>query len=234
MELSYMNKLTIVWSLVASFVFACGASNPASSDRERLNRYARLATEISEHGGPLKVGESGDKSFVSALRILRDDPSQFDINLDTRDYQKALARLGDDKSLQEIYCEVTNRDVYVVDEGMEKLKYVGGWFSIDLSRKMLDMDSKEFRKLDWSKVTDSPPSEPREYALDNLDSIIPKGRLHPDLSKIDTHDDGRLAEIWKEWIKKNEIELVKLEPRGLNVDRTTGGCKGVRIRWKSK
>lgn len=148
--------------------------------------------------------------------------------------QLALAKLGEKEELQEIGCEANSGSPSIqYNIVTHKLKYVQGWFSIEILAGWLDENHK-FQALFVDRPSDMLFTRPQDVALKVLPEIVPNP---PPFSSephvvdwMSRNDDEKLAPVrkaWREWINKNEELLRKLTPLGDGLDFSRSTCKRV-------
>lgn len=148
--------------------------------------------------------------------------------------QLALAKLGEPAQLQEIACEANFGSPSIqYNIVTHKLKYVQGWFSIEILAGWLDENHK-FQALFVDRPSDMLFTRPQDVALNVLPEIVPNPppfSSEPHLVDwISGNDDEKLAPVrqaWREWINKNEESLRKLTPLGDGLDLSRSTCKRV-------
>jgi hypothetical protein len=148
--------------------------------------------------------------------------------------QLALARLGEKEELQEIGCEANFGSPSIqYNIVTHKLKYIQGWFSIEILSGWLDENHK-FQALFVDRPSDMLFTRPQDVALKVLPEIVPNPPPFSSEPHVDywmsRHDDEKLAPVrqaWREWINKNEESLRKLTPVGDGLDLSRPTCKRV-------
>jgi hypothetical protein len=201
---------------------------PAFLEAIRTNDPS-LATAI------LQAGRTNDRFWVPYLKPLLGKKHRpgFDDD-DAGSAQMALAKFGEGEQLQEIACEA-NFGCPSIQYNIvtHKLKYVQGWFSIEMLAGWLDENHK-FQALFVDRPSDMLFTRPQDVALKVLPEIVPNP---PPFSSephivdwMSQNDDEKLAPVrqaWREWINKNEESLRKLTPLGDGLDLSRSACKRV-------
>ena len=170
----------------------------------------------------LEAGSSGDSSFVPQLRALQGKPGKY-VNL--RVIQLALARLGQTDQLQEIRCEALFGSASVqYDAVSDKLKYVGGWFSIDSIAFLLDNANYRGARRDGRGLF-----QPMGiYAVRTLPAIIPNP---PEISAAmmvpGSAQEMQRERAWKDWIEAHKDSLSKIAPSAAGVETSSQVCRKV-------
>ena len=124
-------------ALLVLVVLGPWLSARSQSDSDHNSSAALLAARIQSGDGVaiLEAGSSGNASYVPQLLGLRHKPGK---NVSLAEVQLALAKLGQREELQEILCEARFGSASVqYDAITDKLKYVGGWFSIETVSSVL-------------------------------------------------------------------------------------------------
>lgn len=148
--------------------------------------------------------------------------------------QMALAKLGEREQLQEIACEANFGSSSIqYNTVTHKLKYVQGWFSIDLLAAWLEENHK-FKGLLSDHWGDIVYKRPQDLALKVLPEIVPNPppfSSEPQLENwMSRNEDEKLSPVrqaWHEWIYQNVDSLRKLTPHSEGIDASEIACKGV-------
>jgi hypothetical protein len=201
---------------------------PAFLEATRTND-PYLATAI------LQTGKTNDWFWVPYLKpLLKKKHRPGMDNDDAGSAQMALAKLGEKQQLQEIACEANFGSPSIqYNIVTHKLKYVQGWFSIEILAGWLDENHK-FQALFVDRPSDMLFTRPQDVALKVLPEIVPNP---PPFSSephvvdwMSQNDDEKLVSVhkaWREWIHKNEESLRKLTPLGDGLDLSRSTCKRV-------
>ena len=136
----------------------------------------------------LAAGDTGDQGNVATLQRISTNLSHEEGKGAAA--QMALAKLGDIRSRQEIFCEAQFGDDYEVYYAItEKLPYMQGAYSVDVLRLFLTPETRNTHGLAWSggilpsaqtlavsrlkdtifKIATSGPSKANEWQLSNSD-----------------------------------------------------------------
>jgi hypothetical protein len=148
--------------------------------------------------------------------------------------QLALAKLGATEQLQEIACEANFGSSSIQYNAItQKLKYVQGWFSINLLDTWIEENHK-FRRLLLDQWSDVVYARPQDLALKVLPEFVPNPpsfssdpQLYYPMSGGDDEKLTPVRQAWREWIHQNEDSLRKLTPTGEGIDASEATCKGV-------
>jgi len=213
------SSILLAFAVLALCSFADSQANGDQSDSP-----AALAARIQRGDGTavLEAGNSGNISYVAQLLTLRRKPGK---NVSLAQIQLALAKLGQRAELQEIRCEALFGSASIqYDAVTDKLKYVGGWFSIEtISSVLNNPDYRTFQRdaagtfapLGW-------------YALKMLPVIIPNP---PEITGGDMvpGSPGNLSvqRAWKEWIEVHKESLGTIEPSGAGLETCSRVCSKV-------
>jgi hypothetical protein len=207
---------------VASALSLGCASSIAQVNDSQSSGTAVLAERIRKGDGVavLEAGDSGNRSFVPQLLSLRQKPGK---NVSFAQVQLALAKLGEDEELHEIRCEALfgspSIQYYAVSD---KLKYVGGWFSISTITAVLD--NGDYRGGRDGAGLFAPPGW---YALKTLPAIVPNA---PEFSgnKVPFSEENRkLQRDWKEWIEAHKESLAGMKPTGAGLETSIQSCRKI-------
>jgi hypothetical protein len=148
--------------------------------------------------------------------------------------QLALAKLGQKEQLQEIGCEPNSGSSSIQSDAIgRKLKYVQGWFSIQILADWINENTKPNQLL-----LDMPGDQifvsPREGALEMLPEIVPNLPFSaPSPLWLQTRNEEELKslrQLWGDWIDTNRESLSKLPPAGESLDLSRAACKRVLAR----
>jgi len=148
--------------------------------------------------------------------------------------QMALAKLGERAQLQEIACEANFGSSSIqYDTVTRKLKYVQGWFSIDLLAAWLEENHK-FKGLLFDHGSDMVFMRPQGLALKVLPEIVPNPPPFSSEPQLDfwiwRNDNEKLSPVrhaWHEWVYQNVDSLRELTPHGEGIDASEIACKSV-------
>jgi hypothetical protein len=146
----------------------------------------------------------------------------------------ALAKLGVEKDLFEIECEIQPMATkYVRLHAIEvKLPYIGGWFAIHLATEMLPDNKQNKENLSYG---DDLRAEwhPRKLAITMLPRLLGPdsepyelfGRAEPGFERFKGLTEEQVIDGWYYWILNHENELKKLKPTGDSVDYSEARCE---------
>jgi hypothetical protein len=185
------------------------------------------------------AGNSKDPQYVPYLsRLLKSRKEHTGNVIDTPGAlpQVALAKLGVERDLFEVQCEIqpkATKSVRLVAI-KDKLRYIGGWFAIGLAIDML-RDSDENRvNLSWA---DQIVSEwnPQTLAIHMLPNLVGSPLNSEPLNEFGLATAGsekfhgltqeQVVFGWYQWALAHQDELKKLEPTGESVDYSDGRCE---------
>jgi hypothetical protein len=179
------------------------------------------------------AGKTGDTFWVPYLRpYLKSVRNRNSNRSQLAGYaQLALAKLGEVEQLQEIACEAEYGYAslqYMVVE--HKLKYVGGWFYLNLLGRWLDEPHMVTALVEEPRGDDVYLGH-RAYALMELPKIAPNPATGvPPILYLETQAQEKLEpyrQSWREWFRANGESLKSLAPAGTGVDFTVATCKKV-------
>ena len=203
-----------------------------------VNRYGELdcfkdreqwETSILERGsreGFLAAGSTGYWELVPALKKRLVDPEAQDDPEDKEGILMALAKLGDREQMQALLCELhAGSPLEMQTIALDKISYVGGWYAIRIYRELLTPAAKaRFERARLREQGDLALSEPQWWALYSLpysvEQFPPGIGFGFNLAQMPEY-----AQIWLEWIQKNERMLKRLEPTGKGIDFSGKTCE---------
>jgi len=182
----------------------------------------------------LAAGKTGDTFWVPYLKPFLKYAHKKNSNLSdlAGAAQLALAKLGEPEQLQEIACEAEYGYASLQSSAVRKLKYVGGWFSLNLFERWLDEPHSIVPLLNEPRG-DAIYLGHREYALTELPRIAPNPAAEAPLPfYLQTLAQEKLEpyrQSWREWFSTNGPSLRNLSPTGQGVDFTAATCKKVLV-----
>ena len=139
-----------------------------------------LLVERARKGDDSALSEMERKGDVQGLQSLLHDPDyagKFAVRL-------SLARMGDTQILQYFACRTLTSNLFEIQGLMQQdLDYIGGDFTIEIYRKLLDSDQRFLPELQKDHG-DSVPRLPSTWALVKLPKLIPNSMI-PDLSPLE-------------------------------------------------
>ena len=211
-------------ALLVLVVLGPWLSARSQSDSDHNSSAALLAARIQSGDGVaiLEAGSSGNASYVPQLLGLRHNPGK---NVSLAEVQLALAKLGQREELQEILCEALFGSASVqYDAITDKLKYVGGWFSIETVSSVLNNPDYRAGQTD-AAGTFAPLGW---YALKMLPVVIPNPPEIPGGDMV-PGSPGNLSvqRAWKEWIEAHRVSLGTIEPSGAGLETSSRVCRKV-------
>ena len=168
------------------------------------------------------AGASGNRDFVPTLRAVAGKP-RFDGNLlltPGDQARLALARLGEQRELQEFWCEATGPHL---QPPVELFKLIGGWYGFRALREVLNGAGEEnfHRAVTKSRTGDVVHVRPVYLALEVLSRIVPE----PPAEEPSERRYREQVRIWLDWLAEHEPELRHLQPTGDGVDFMDAACK---------
>jgi hypothetical protein len=179
-------------------------------------------TAISE------AGLSRNRFFVPYLHeLLNKHTTRKDVADVIGPTRIALARMGETREQQEVWCEAIS--------GLplpENLGNVGGWYGIRglqafLSPEVLpQIESETGKDYREHPYYDAVPLSPEAEALVTLQTLVPHlpSGIETEGFAIQAHLSKEIK-IWQEFIAKNANEFRKLEPIGEGVEFSVRACK---------
>ena len=210
---------------VLVLIVLVGPSLLATSQSNGKDASSALIAEIQKGNvqAILAAGRTGDASYVPTLLSYRREPGKRSKSQEDA-VQVALARLGREAELQEVRCELMFGSSPVQYHALDKLDYVGGWFSIESITRVLDSPQRRAYRAE-SSGTYAPIGW---YAARRLQNIVPNPpaiRLGA-LAEGSEQDFGSQRE-WKAWIKAHEASLNNLSPTGRGIETSSNICQAV-------
>lgn len=146
----------------------------------------------------------------------------------TRNVNLAAAKSGDRDAQQHFVCELYGSDKQQMEAmALNDIPHIGGWFAIQLYRELLSPEAR-VRYLVAKKAPATQPgdiTEPRLWALAMLPKIVPNPPVGAIGSSAGPEELQRYAQIWRDWIRFNQVTLQKLEPTGGGVDFSGKSCR---------
>lgn len=186
-------------------------------------REGRSLLDRARKGDDSALSEMERTGDVKDLHTLLNEPHY----AGKRAAQMALARMGDTEILQYYACRSLSDDIWRIEDLMrEDLDYIGGDFTIELYRHLLDSDSKFRPQLDQSIKNarehggDTWPQLPSTLAVSRLSKLVPDSSI-PGLSSLQIQSEPQSVEElkarWKAWIDTHQLEIRKLKPSAKGV-----------------
>lgn len=131
--------------------------------------------------------------------------------LSIQEVEAAFARDGNLEAQQKILCDISfakePSDRY---KALVALKEVGGWFALhQLSEFLTDTPSNT--KITGTKGSDQLFASRQFYSAKFLSEIEAQAPIHPSDTDLLSRS-SYWAREWKEWIKKNEPALSRIDP----------------------
>lgn len=213
-----MNLLNVTFFLPLLFGMNDSVREKSLTEWQNDIRYGQNILEAGRTSNPdLKV------ILEERLVELESDRRSADL-LQISQLTLALARLGDEKRLREVYCSLYGERATVMSDITHSgLRYIGGWFAIRSSVEMLDSD-KRFRRLAANEADDVSLQTPSMSALWNLKALLPDAPIQYSETKIwEAKTQKKYRQFWKEYVRKHEHELRKMFPYGS--DAVFESCK---------
>jgi hypothetical protein len=171
----------------------------------------------------LAAGATGNTSYITALLAYRREKAKRSKIQDDA-VQLALAKLGREAELQEVRCELLFGSSPVRYHALDKLDYVGGWFSIESITRVLDSPQRRAYRAESSGTYASIGW----YSVRRLHNIVP----NPPAIKLGALADGSEQDLegqreWKAWIRAHEASLNNLFPTGRGIETSSNICQAV-------
>jgi hypothetical protein len=170
----------------------------------------------------LEAGKSGEVAFIPQLLEYRSKAGKHS-NFQGVAIQLALAKLGQPAELRQIRCELLFGSPSVRHDAVDKLVYVGGWFSVQAITEVLD--NPEYRVGGDGRGTFAPPGS---YAVQKLPTIVPNApAIESGISLPTSQVDIQSQRQWKEWIEAHRDSLNKIPPTGEGVETSSNMCRNI-------
>jgi len=204
---------------IALQALAFAQTAPQASLLERARKGDKLALSQME--------ESGD---VRDLRSLLHDPNyagKISVRL-------SLSRMGDREALQYFACGSLAKDMSQIDDLMRQdLDHVGGDFTIEVYRHLLDSDPRFLPQIQRimeqmkERGGDAFPTLPSVSAIYKLSKLVPDSSI-PELKPLDIQAHPGIEEEfkskWRTWIDSHQLELQKLKPTAKEIHFDSSYC----------
>lgn len=178
-------------------------------------QYLKSQVEAGDSDAIRAAGDSGDLTLIPYLKQLASDgKARNNSNSSAFQAHIALAKLGDDKALQQILADIDADNPDVQDKAMKKLSIVGGDEAFKKFYQLLD-DTASRENPDCRKNT-------RKFAENSEDKncgfcydviFFPKSSMaifflsqmvnNPPTKRFVIGTEKNVS-IWKEWFKKNK------------------------------
>jgi hypothetical protein len=182
----------------------------AGQQQESLSSLAERARN-GETAAVREMGQSGDAQAVPILLRLFHDP-EYRVK---RDVRLALAKLGERDAVQYFACRSLTGSVRQINDLIRgSLDYIGGDFSIEIYRQLLDSDQRFLPDMERTdRNSDALLTFPSSVALVRLSELIPDvGIPNPSPLAVQAGKDGEFKKRWATWIGDHEEQLGKIAP----------------------
>jgi hypothetical protein len=215
-------KLTVaVLAVVLSLSYPAASSQNASPEPQSKSDEVLLQRiQAADSSAIAEAGRSGNRLFVAPLRqLLRNRTNKPEISGYVR---VALARLGEQDQLQEIWCRaITDDPKRGLYPSTYELESVAGWFGIQGLERLLTPDVVRWHKLSEKEKNNDALAEPLSLtALKALPKVIPNPP-----AQFTEKEWKQQVKAWRQWIDAHKDELSKLQPTGEGVDFSPNACK---------
>jgi hypothetical protein len=136
----------------------------------------------------------------------------------------SLARMGDREALQYFACRSLTDDVKKMQLLIrDDLDRIGGAFTIEIYRQLLDSDSRFLPKVKRNSVhkySDVIVALPSSMVLMSRPKLVSNPPVSNPRYLGDSSKDHIYKSVWKEWIKSHPEEIKKLSPspEGISFD----------------
>jgi hypothetical protein len=200
MKLALLTLVSAI--LVTALAQALGQESPGSIT-ERIHQGDTSAV--------LEIGQSGDPRAVSLILPLLNDPDY----VAKREVRLALAKLGERESLQYFACRSLNGSVRKIEVLIdEDLDYIGGEFTIEIYRQLLDSDQRFLPDMDRTdRKSDALLRLPSSTAMLKLSKLVPDAEIpNPSRLAVQAGRDSDTKKKWSTWIDEHKAGLQKLMP----------------------
>jgi hypothetical protein len=199
-----------------SLVFVSYQCAPTGS----IEALSKRASE-GDVSAVLEIGKSGDPQAIKILLFLMNDRDY----RSKREVRLALAKAGDHGSLQYFACRSLSHRVRQIDGFIKKdLDYIGGDFTIQIYRQLLDSDDRFLSDMNRIHAdSDSFLTFPGSTAVTMLSELLPNtGIPKPTPLAVQAGTDRDIRSRWAAWIDTHEDEIRRLMPTtdGINFEST--------------
>jgi hypothetical protein len=211
-------------------IFVVLAILTVASAQTELGPKDDLLLERARKGDESALSQMEQSGDIRDLQSLLHDPNY----AGKTSVRLALARMGDRGVLQRYACVGLTQDLSHLDDLMrDDLDHIGGDFTIEVYRHLLDSDARFLPQIDRIMKQmrkhggDVLPVLPSTSVLLRLPKLVPDSPI-PRLSPIEIQaspekSDGIKAQ-WRTWIDTHQNELKKLRPTTDGISFDLGRC----------
>jgi hypothetical protein len=182
---------------------------------EEVLRQVRL-------GSPDDMLQAGRRDLKAAVPLLQRYTRSKDI-YKANSAQMALAKMGDSKLQQDMYCRLVTDSYWSgLDVVEQRLPYVGGWFAFNLLNEIAE-----------SRLAADLPLKPSDVSVRPLSTVALI--VLSKMTEVQTRSgDGKLTlEQWKSYFQAHQEQLKTLVPKADEVVYSPDAC-GKTLRGKPK
>ncbi|MGA2745077.1 MAG: hypothetical protein ABSE44_10335 [Candidatus Sulfotelmatobacter sp.] len=198
---------------------------------------AMLSVTFSQTGKPvtqnslLDRARKGDDSAMSQMEK-SGDVQDLQSLLHDPDYagkisaRLLLAKMGDHEALQCFACRGIMENTY--NQLPNGLDYIGGGFTIELYRQLLDSDPKFITNIPKDNSSDELITLPSSLVLFTLPTLLPNAGIpSPPPLDVQARKDGEFKARWRTWIDSHQSELQKLKPTAEGISFEQHSCSDI-------
>lgn len=144
-----------------------------------------------------------------------------------------LAKRGDSEALQFYACRSTANHSDVIGELLrDDLPKIGGEFTVEIYRQLLDSDGRlqedlDRKRRDCSDCLLQPLSDMIPAELHKLLPDVPIASLSPFQVQGNPKALGKSKSEWRSWIDSHQSELMRMKPTSSGVNFGPGACSGI-------
>lgn len=200
-----------LFKLLFVFLGTCNLYASGQQDIPDMKSKNTLIEQIEHgnHNAILELGNTGDKTIIPYLQKLLQHPNK-NFGSIASNTQMALAKLGDEKQLDEILSELNSDTPKVQDDAIKKLSYVRNNKSIKALVQLLDDPQfTKYRSLKGSGTNGKQDEKPRldralyeplsYMAMKALANIVPNPPIDPKTQPTKDH-----IQKWQHWWENNK------------------------------
>ena len=220
-----MKQFSLIAVLILNSVVLAQTSNPLAKVPALRSHELMIGISQGNVQSILEAGNSGDQSLIPALRKQlknrKDGGAAYAAML-------ALAKLGEPKELQELFCRIEKGAYLRLDKRLkEDIPYVGGWYAIQILNGVAE--GRFAQHPDLSSLPDD-----LVYVSPLRDALKAISQILPDVprTKVPNTDFTEVSiETWRNYLAKNEQSLRTLKPTGKGVNFSPASCGR---RWRGR
>jgi hypothetical protein len=213
-------RSTISVAILSFASIICAAQTDSCKDRETIVHGIREAD-----GAAIDCAvRSGDASLVPILETEYLDLKAARQHGDAVYLQTALSRLGSQREIKEMVCEVNYGQAHVRWNAALRLEVLGGWLAIHTFAKFLE-ERPEYTRNSGSEGDLIFPSM-QVIAVRHLAKLAKDGPGDLTGLQVNAGISSPKVSEWRNWLATHEAELKSLKPNEV-ISLTHGECEQV-------